>query len=175
MLKSASPTKSGVDNLFVQPTQPSVPHVSCQRECEPVPLTPTQEYLLETWLGNHKARVDPSVRQPIVEQTMAKPPDPAPPPPTREVLLANWLKKQREPARLQRRRAPIEQDIGKAQEPSIQTQEPCQGPPKDSDCLRVNGRPASQKKCQNPKWNDDSWFERRYGDPGYYSRVKGLM
>jgi len=36
---------------------------------------------------------------------------------------------------------------------------------------RTAGKPA---KVQNPKCNDDKWFEQRYGDPGYYSRVKGL-
>jgi hypothetical protein len=39
--------------------------------------------------------------------------------------------------------------------------------------LRRRKLPAGQK-VQNPKWTDDAWFEKRYGDPGYYSRVKGL-
>ena len=27
---------------------------------------------------------------------------------------------------------------------------------------------------QNPKWSDDLWFEKKYGDPDYYTRIKGL-
>ncbi len=30
------------------------------------------------------------------------------------------------------------------------------------------------RKGQNPKWNDDTWFEKRFGDPDYYNRIKGL-
>jgi hypothetical protein len=32
---------------------------------------------------------------------------------------------------------------------------------------------GNQKK-RSLKWNDDSWFENRYGDPDYYKRVNGL-
>jgi hypothetical protein len=34
--------------------------------------------------------------------------------------------------------------------------------------------PSKHQKDQNPKWNDDAWFEKQYGDPHYYDRVKGL-
>ena len=34
--------------------------------------------------------------------------------------------------------------------------------------------PTRYQKVQNPKWTDDAWFEKRYGDPEYYTRVKGL-
>ena len=30
------------------------------------------------------------------------------------------------------------------------------------------------QKSQNLKWTDDVWFEERYGDPHYYTRIKGL-
>jgi len=30
------------------------------------------------------------------------------------------------------------------------------------------------QKNQNPKWSDDTWFEKKYGDPDYYKRIKGL-
>jgi hypothetical protein len=33
--------------------------------------------------------------------------------------------------------------------------------------------PGGKQKA-NPKWSDDNWFEKRYGDPGYYKKVKGL-
>ena len=29
-------------------------------------------------------------------------------------------------------------------------------------------------KQPSPKWLDDAWFEKRYGDPDYYNRIKGL-
>lgn len=34
--------------------------------------------------------------------------------------------------------------------------------------------PTGHQKHENPKWSDDSWFEKRYGDPDYYYRIKGL-
>jgi hypothetical protein len=34
--------------------------------------------------------------------------------------------------------------------------------------------PYKPHKDANPKWSDDAWFEKRYGDPNYYTRVKGL-
>jgi hypothetical protein len=34
--------------------------------------------------------------------------------------------------------------------------------------------PSGQQKAQNPKWTDDAWFKEEYGDPDYYTRVKGL-
>jgi hypothetical protein len=39
-----------------------------------------------------------------------------------------------------------------------------------------NRTPPSSSKPNdpNPKWSDDTWFEKQYGDPGYYKRVKGL-
>jgi hypothetical protein len=40
--------------------------------------------------------------------------------------------------------------------------------------LRRRKPPAERRKNQNPKWNDDLWFEKEHGDPDYYKRVKGL-
>jgi hypothetical protein len=54
--------------------------------------------------------------------------------------------------------SPLERWLTKRQQPAL---------PK----RRTEGKAA---KVQNPKWNDDKWFEQRYGDPDYYSRVKGL-
>jgi hypothetical protein len=34
--------------------------------------------------------------------------------------------------------------------------------------------PRTHRKNQNPKWNDDEWFEKKFGDPAYYNRVNGL-
>jgi len=34
--------------------------------------------------------------------------------------------------------------------------------------------PGKPQKDPNPKWSDDGWFEKQYGDPHYYDRVKGL-
>jgi hypothetical protein len=33
---------------------------------------------------------------------------------------------------------------------------------------------GGNQKERSLKWNDDSWFENRYGDPDYYKRVNGL-
>jgi hypothetical protein len=35
-------------------------------------------------------------------------------------------------------------------------------------------KPRCYKNAPNPKWNDDKWFEKQYGDPDYYKRIKGL-
>jgi hypothetical protein len=40
--------------------------------------------------------------------------------------------------------------------------------------LRRGRPPARHQKVQNPKWTDDAWFEKRYGDPDYYNRIQGL-
>ena len=40
--------------------------------------------------------------------------------------------------------------------------------------LGVRKPPSKDQKGQNPKWNDDAWFEKRYGDPDYYKRIRGL-
>jgi len=45
---------------------------------------------------------------------------------------------------------------------------------KEGPLLPKRKPPATNRKGQNPKWNDDAWFEKRYGDPYYYKRVKGL-
>jgi hypothetical protein len=34
--------------------------------------------------------------------------------------------------------------------------------------------PCAHPINQNPKWSDDKWFEKKYGDPDYYKRVRGL-
>jgi hypothetical protein len=47
-------------------------------------------------------------------------------------------------------------------------------PSKEPVASRKRKPPAGHEKNQNPKWSDDRWFEKRYGDPDYYSRVKGL-
>jgi hypothetical protein len=37
--------------------------------------------------------------------------------------------------------------------------------------LKPQARP---KKDQSPKWSDDMSFEKLYGDPHYYDRVRGV-
>jgi hypothetical protein len=34
--------------------------------------------------------------------------------------------------------------------------------------------PGRHQKDKNPKWSDDAWFEKRFGDPDYYKRIRGL-
>jgi hypothetical protein len=34
--------------------------------------------------------------------------------------------------------------------------------------------PTGHQKHENPKWSDDPWFEKWYGDPDYYHRIRGL-
>ncbi|MFY9727056.1 MAG: hypothetical protein WB579_08830 [Bryobacteraceae bacterium] len=97
--------------------------------------------------------------------------------PMQEVLLENWLKKRREPVDLRNCQAPAKDKIGEAQKPMPLT--PTQNSllenwSKEPVDLRRRKSPAEQRKGQNPKWTDDTWFEKRYGDPDYYSRVKGL-
>ena len=45
---------------------------------------------------------------------------------------------------------------------------------KEPAVLRKRNALGGTQKDQNPKWIDDTWFEKRYGDPEYYSRIKGL-
>jgi hypothetical protein len=40
--------------------------------------------------------------------------------------------------------------------------------------LQRSKTPSGNRNEANPKWNDDKWFEKKYGDPDYYKRVKGL-
>jgi hypothetical protein len=40
--------------------------------------------------------------------------------------------------------------------------------------LRRRKPVGAERKGQNPKWSDDAWFEKKYGDPDYYNRIKGL-
>lgn len=76
--------------------------------------------------------------------------------PTQKAFLAKWLKKQqKKPVR--RRNC----------NPSFSNQkEPVERPTSNPTC--------SNQKDRNPKWKDDEWFEKQYGDPDYYKRVKGL-
>ena len=34
--------------------------------------------------------------------------------------------------------------------------------------------PCGHQRYESPKWSDESWFEKRFGDPEYYHRIKGL-
>jgi hypothetical protein len=82
-----------------------------------------------------------------------------------------------EPVDLRISQAPAAQDTGETQEPIPLTPtqksllENWSKKPVDS---RKRKPPGGQEKNQNPKWSDDRWFEKRYGDPDYYIRVKGL-
>lgn len=139
-----------------------------------MPLTPTQEHLLETWLEKHNQHGDPRRRKPLGGQDIVQTPEPVPLTPTQEILLEDWLKRQKTPGYLQRRRTPFEQSISNTHEPPIQTQGSCLGKRKEAADRQRCQVPAGHRKNQNPKWSDDMWFEKRYGDPGYYSRIKGL-
>ena len=79
--------------------------------------------------------------------------------PAQRFLLEDWLMKHGEGP--QNCPAPAEGSTDETQEPV----------PFD---LRKRKPPSPRQINQNPKWNDDRWFEKRYGDPDYYSRVKGL-
>jgi hypothetical protein len=43
---------------------------------------------------------------------------------------------------------------------------------KEAADLRKRQLPSGERKGQNPKWWDDAWFERKFGDPTYYTRIK---
>lgn len=101
-----------------------------------MPLTPTQESLLENWLLKHREPVDPQGCQAPAGQDTGETQEPMPPTPTQNSLLENWSKKLVD--------------------------------------LRKRKPPGGHEKNQNPKWSDDRWFEKRFGDPHYYSRIKGL-
>jgi hypothetical protein len=64
--------------------------------------------------------------------------------PRQEAFLKHWLKK---------RNAPVNRRNGK--------------PP-------VRDSKDPNPRDPNPKWSDDAGFEKRYGDPNYYNRIKGL-
>ena len=46
---------------------------------------------------------------------------------------------------------------------------------KRKELVAPRRRPLTDQKNQNPKWTDDTWFEKKYGDPDYYTRIKGLV
>ncbi len=101
--------------------------------------------------------------------------EPMPLTPAQKSLLEDWLMKHGEDP--QRCPAPAEGSIGETQEPVPLN--PTQHPllekwSKGPVDLRKRKPPSARQINQNPKWSDDTWFEKRYGDPDYYSRVKGL-
>ena len=97
-----------------------------------------------------------------------------------EGLLGNWLKKHKEPADSLNRQVSAKGNIGEVPGPMplVPTQEVRQEhwlkKDKEPVDLRKRKPPGGHEKHQNPKWSNDRWFEKRYGDPDYYSRVKGL-
>jgi len=104
-----------------------------------MPLTPTQQSLLENWLKKHPQPIDPRRPKAPDELIIGETLEPIQLTPSQKSLLENWLNIRREPADLRERKSS-----------------------------------AGQRKGQNPKWTNDTGFERRYGDPDYYNRVKGL-
>ena len=97
--------------------------------------------------------------------------------PAQKYLLEDWLMKQWEPADSQRRPAPAEGTIRETREPVPLTptqKSLLENSSKEPVDLRKRKPPGARQINQNPKWSDDRWFEKRYGDPDYYSRVKGL-
>lgn len=97
--------------------------------------------------------------------------------PAQKSLLEDWLKKHTEAVDLQISQAPAEESADKTLEPMPLT--PTQKSllenwSKGPVASRKHKPPSGHEKNQNPKWSDDRWFEKRYGDPNYYSRVKGL-
>jgi len=139
-----------------------------------MPRAPTQKGLLEAWLERHRKPADPRKPTSPSGRETIKTPEPAPRALTQEVLLENWLKQQRESAYPRRRQAPAVARVTNAQEPPIQTPEPCLDEPKEPADRCLCDLPVDHRRNQNPKWTNDTWFEKRYGDPNYYSRVKGL-
>ena len=91
-------------------------------------------------------------------------------------FLNHWLKKRKDPVHL---RGPERPGGERAQTQELPLLTPTQesllehwlkkpvAPPKSTP-------PARHRESGNPKWDDDTWFEGRYGDPDYYTRVKGL-
>jgi hypothetical protein len=97
--------------------------------------------------------------------------------PAQKSLLENWLMKHREPADPQKGPVPAEGRTGETQEPVPLT--PTQNSllenwSKGLVDLRKRKPSSARQINQNPKWSDEKWFEKRHGDPDYYSRVKGL-
>jgi hypothetical protein len=142
-----------------------------------MPLTPAQQSLLESWLKKHSKPVDPRRgRGPAGQSTDANP-EPIPRMTTQEALLENWLKLHRYPIDLRMGPWPARGIQFEAREPVplTPTQESAQ---EDWSKRPVDPRkrtpPGSHQANQNPKWRDDEGFEKRYGDPRYYTRVKGL-
>jgi hypothetical protein len=128
-------------------------------------------------LKKHKEPADSLNRQVSAKGNIGEVPGPMPLVPTQEVRQEHWLKKDKEPVDLRISQAPAEERIGKTREPMPLT--PTQKSlleswAKEPVDLRKRKPPGGHEKHQNPKWSNDRWFEKRYGDPDYYSRVKGL-
>ena|ERR1017187_1254589 len=95
---------------------------------------------------------------------------------TPERFLKNWLKKHRETADSLKRQVPARGSVGEALEaiPLAPTQESLlEDWLKKPNDLRKRKSPSAHQTDKNPKWTDDAGFEKRYGDPNYYTRVRG--
>ena len=68
-----------------------------------MPLTPTQESLLENWLRKHREPVDLRISQAPAEGKLGEAREPMPLTPTQNSLLENWSK---EPVDLRKRKPP---------------------------------------------------------------------
>jgi hypothetical protein len=96
--------------------------------------------------------------------------------PAQESLLDNWLKKRGDPLYLRRPRVPSELQgevldlapLIPALEPFLET---LSKKPVDLPKVKAPGRRQQRQELQ---WCDDKGFQERYGDPDYYTRIRGL-
>ena len=96
--------------------------------------------------------------------------------PEQTLFLESWLKKGKDPVNLRKGKLPGGQK-GDTREsvPLTPTQEAVPENLLTKAADLPIGEPLDRhRKSQNLKWNDDSSFEERYGDPDYYTRVRGL-
>ena len=91
--------------------------------------------------------------------------------PTQEAFLASWLRKHKKPVQRRTRTLPCSTQNEAVELP---TPAPSSGNQKEPVELPTPNPPGGSQKNPNPKWKDDAWFEKQYGDPNYYKRIKGL-
>jgi hypothetical protein len=113
--------------------------------------------------------------------------------PPDDAFLASWLRKQEKPVQrrnltfpcneenqpvepLTPQKEPVEPPTA---DPSFNGQKEPVEPPTPDPSFNMQKEPvepltpnpsSNNQRGDSPKWKDDEWFEKKYGDPNYYKR-----
>jgi hypothetical protein len=109
--------------------------------------------------------------------------------PPDDAFLASWLRKQEKPVQRRNRTLPFSKEKNPVEpkepveqpttDPSFSRQKEHVEPPTPDPSFNMQKEPvepltpnpsSNNQRGDSPKWKDDEWFEKKYGDPNYYKR-----